>query len=577
MRDSLRPAGGERPGRPLRRVPLHGAPDDGRPGGPLGRPAGAPGAPAGAPLRGAEDEPRRGAHQGPHGDPNAGPNAGPHGDPHGSPPQGWRARLRGSLRGGPPGGLRGGLRLLSLRATFAVSFAAVTAVVTVVVGILSYSAAARLVRVDQQSVFAEVVQDLRDEVRQHRMTPDDFSSSAPGHDIVRPARTDVQVLGPDGGVLDSGSPDLPVTAHDLRIAASATAGKMVEHKDVVVADGVYRIATVALGDGRGAVQVAQEFSDTEDLLRALQQRTLMMMVIVVTAAGLFGWWLARRITRRLVILTSAAENVARTRQLGIEVPVTGHDEVGRLGRAFDRMLGRLAQSEEDQRRLVQDAGHELRTPLTSLRTNISLLRRIDELPAATREELVADLTQEARELTDLVNELVDLAAGQSDNEPPQHVDLADIAEDVVGLARRRTGREILLHVSGDTTTDGRPGMLQRALSNLVENAAKFDSICAGPIEIDVSGPARPGTVRVEVLDRGPGIEDEDLVRVFDRFYRAADARSLPGSGLGLSIVREVALAHGGAPFARRREGGGTVIGFTVGGAGDQAATGVRSS
>ncbi|MHB9859900.1 sensor histidine kinase [Streptomyces sp. YIM S03343] len=484
-------------------------------------------------------------------------------------PGGLRRRLRGRLRGG--------LKLLSLRTTFAVSFAAVTAAVTVVVGILSYNAAARLVRVDQQSVFAEVVQDLRDEVRQHQMVPDDFSSSAPGHDIVRPSRTDVQVLGPDGAVRDSGSPGLPVTARDLKIAAAFTAGKMVEHKDVAVDEGVYRIATVALGDGRGAVQVAQEFSDTEDLLRALQQRTLLMMLIVVTAAGLFGWWLAKRITRRLVILTSAAENVARTRQLGVEVPVTGYDEVGRLGRSFDRMLGRLAQSEEDQRRLVQDAGHELRTPLTSLRTNISLLRRIDELPPATREELVADLTQEARELTDLVNELVDLAAGQSDAEPPQHVDLADIAEDVAGLARRRTGRQIVLRASGDTTTDGRPAMLQRAMSNLVENAAKFDRGGAAPIEISVCGPARPGTVRVEVLDRGPGIAEEDLIRVFDRFYRAADARSLPGSGLGLSIVREVALAHGGAPYARHREGGGTVIGFTVGGAEEETAAGIRSS
>ena len=274
---------------------------------------------------------------------------------------------------------------------------------------------------------------------------------------------------------------------------------------------------------------------------------------------------ARRITRRLVVLTSAAEDVARTRRLGIEVPVAGLDEVGRLGRAFDRMLGRLAQSEEDQRRLVQDAGHELRTPLTSLRTNISLLRRIDELPPDTRDDLVADLTQEARELTDLVNELVDLAAGQSDTEPPQRVDLADIAEEVVGLASRRTGRQIVLRASGDTTTDGRPGMLQRAMSNLVENAAKFDRAGQAPIEVHIMGPARPGTVRVEVLDRGPGIAEGDLIRIFDRFYRAADARSLPGSGLGLSIVREVAMAHGGAPFAYRREGGGAVIGFTVGG------------
>ncbi|MBN0046589.1 HAMP domain-containing histidine kinase [Streptomyces actuosus] len=456
-------------------------------------------------------------------------------------------------------------RLVSLRTTFAVSFAAVTAAVTVLVGILSYSAAAGLVRVDQQSVFDEVVEDVRGEVRAHRMAPEDFFSSAPGHDVVRPARTNVQVLGPDGEVSDGGLPALPVTGTDREIAGAVAAGRLAESKDVDVGSDVFRVATVSLGGGRGAVQVAQEFSGTEDLLRSLQQRTLVTMAAVVLLAGLFGWWLARRITRRLVVLTDAAEDVARTRRLGVEVPVTGYDEVGRLGRAFDRMLGRLAQSEEDQRRLVQDAGHELRTPLTSLRTNISLLRRIDELPPETREELVADLGQEARELTDLVNELVDLAAGQSDSEPPQTVDLADVAEDVAGLARRRTGRRIVLRASGDTTVHGRPGLLQRAVSNLVENAAKFDRDGTAPIEITVAGPAVPGPVRVEVLDRGPGVADGDLLRVFDRFYRAADARSLPGSGLGLSIVREVALAHGGAPFAAQRDGGGSVIGFTVAG------------
>ncbi|MER6677562.1 HAMP domain-containing sensor histidine kinase [Streptomyces sp. NPDC000983] len=455
-------------------------------------------------------------------------------------------------------------RLASLRTTFAVSFATVTAAVTVLVGILSYSAAARLVRVDQQSVFDEVVQDVRNEVSARRMDPEDFSSTAPGHDLVRPARTDVQVLGPDGSVYDPGRPGLPVTDADRRIAAERPSGSWVVHADVDVGSDVYRIATVSLGDGRGAVQIAQEFSDTEDLLRALQQRTLILMSAVVIGAGLFGWWLARRITRRLIVLTSAAEDVARTRRLGIQVPVAGYDEVGRLGRAFDRMLGRLAQSEEDQRRLVQDAGHELRTPLTSLRTNISLLRRIDEFPPGTRDELVADLAQEALELTDLVNELVDLAAGQSDSEPPQRVDLADIAEDVAGLARRRTGRRIEVRAGGDTTADVRPGMVQRAMSNLVENAAKFDRGGTAPIEINVAGPAVHGTVRVEVLDRGPGITDDDLTHVFDRFYRATDARSLPGSGLGLSIVREVALAHGGATFAAHRPGGGSVIGFTVG-------------
>jgi two-component system, OmpR family, sensor histidine kinase MprB len=471
----------------------------------------------------------------------------------------------------------------SLRATFTVSFVAVACVVTVLVGILSYSAAARLVRVDQQTVFAEVVRDLRELVEQDRLGPEDFApsdSGGPRDDLIRSGRTDVQVLGPEGQILDKGDPGLPVRPADRRTAAARFAGTMVEHGEVEVGGGRYRVATVALGGGRGAVQVAQEFSDTEDLLRELQQRTLLFVSGVVLSAGLFGWWLARRQTRRLVQLAGAAEDVARTGHLGIQVPVTGRDEVGRLGRSFDRMLVRLAQSEEDQRRLVQDAGHELRTPLTSLRTNISLLRRIDELPARVREELVDDLAQEARELTDLVNELVDLAAGQSSTEPMQRVQLADIAEDVAATARRRTGREVAVRVEGDTTVEGRAGALQRAVSNLVENASKFDRAGTGAIEVVVArGPARgggdlvdlddvgqgdgPDVVRVEVLDRGPGVADCDLERIFDRFYRAADARSLPGSGLGLSIVRAVAAAHGGTPFAFRRAGGGLVIGFTV--------------
>lgn len=468
-------------------------------------------------------------------------------------------------------------RVSSLRATFTLSFAAVAAAVTVLVGFLSYDAAARLVRVDQQTVFAGVVQDLQEEVREQVLEPGDFAQSDPGHagaldKIVRPSRTDVQVLGPGGSVVDRGHPALPVAAVDRHAADASAAGTLAEHKEVEVGGNWYRVATVALGGGRGAVQVAQEFSDTEDLLNELQQRTVLLVAAVVIASGLFGWWLARRITRRLVRLAGAAEDVARTGRLGIQVPVAGYDEVARLGRSFDRMLGRLAQSEEDQRRLVQDAGHELRTPLTSLRTNISMLRRIDELPPAAREELVADLALESRELTDLVNELVALAAGRSDTEPVRRVDLGELAEDVAVVARRRSGRDIVVRVSGGTVVDGRPTALQRAVSNLVENAVKFDRGGEAVIEVVVAGSvagggAGGGGVRVEVLDRGPGIGEGDLERVFDRFYRAADARSLPGSGLGLSIVREVAAGHGGVPFARRRDGGGVVIGFTVGGEG----------
>ncbi|NEB74713.1 HAMP domain-containing histidine kinase [Streptomyces sp. SID14478] len=458
----------------------------------------------------------------------------------------------------------------SLRAKLAVSFAAVAAGVTALVGFLSYDAAARLVRVDQQAVFDAVVHDLRGQVRQQRLAPDDFTSGdgdhdGPREDLTRPAGTVVQVLGPGGTVLDAGGPKLPVPAAARGIADADTAGTAAEDDDVEIDDDAYRTATVALGDGRGAVQVAQEFSDTEDLLRELQKRTVLFAAAVVVAAGLFGWWLARRITSRLVRLAQSAEVVASTGRLDVAVPVAGRDEVGSLGRSFDRMLGRLARSVEDQRRLVQDAGHELRTPLTSLRTNISLLRRIEELPPAAREELVADLAEESRELTDLVNELVDLAAGKEDDEPVVALALAQTAEDVATLARRRTGRTITVRAEGDTTIAGRPAQLQRALTNLVDNAAKFDAGGTGPIEIAVTRSS--GGVRVEVLDRGPGLDEGDMDRVFDRFYRAPSARSLPGSGLGLSIVREVAAGHDGVPFAARRAGGGAVIGFTVRGVG----------
>ncbi|MFD8623100.1 ATP-binding protein [Streptomyces hygroscopicus] len=452
----------------------------------------------------------------------------------------------------------------SLRITFALSFAAVASVVTLLVGGLSYDAAAGLVRVDQRSAFDGVVRDLRGQVRGEkvilRQHPAESAVPVPydlRDDLRRISRMDVQVINGHGAVYDAGKPPLPVAGEDRRTAASRTAGTLVR-REIDIGGEQYRMATVAVGDANGAVQVAQQISDTEDLLRELQKRTALFVVAVILAAGLVGWWLAGRITRRLVRLTRVAESVAATGRMEVAVPVAGDDEVGRLGRAFDGMLGRLARSKDDQRRLVQDAGHELRTPLTSLRTNVSLLRRFEELPGPAREELLADLAGETRELTDLVNELVDLAAGQRDDEPRTEVSLTEVATTAVNLARRRTGREITLRADGDTRLTGRPATLQRAVSNLVENAAKFDRDGTGPVEVVISGR------RVEVLDRGPGIAEEDRERVFDRFYRAPGARSLPGSGLGLAIVREVALAHGGTVFARPRPGGGAILGFTVG-------------
>lgn len=314
---------------------------------------------------------------------------------------------------------------------------------------------------------------------------------------------------------------------------------------------------MALGEGRGAIRIAQRLSDTQTLLSQLRRYIVLLAGAVIVIATAAGWWLARRITRRLTRLAAITQEVASTGKLDLVVPVTGDDEIGRLGHSFHDMLGRLARAKQDQQRLVQDAGHELRTPLTSLRTNISILQRFGELPPETQADLLNDLNQEARELTHLVNELVELAAHERDDEEPGDLQLAELAEHVAATARRRTRRDILVYASPVVVTARRTA-LQHAISNLLDNAAKFDPDGSQPIELFADGS------RIEVRDHGPGIDEDDLERVFDRFYRAVATRALPGSGLGLAIVKDVALRHGGTPFAANRPTGGAIVGFTLG-------------
>jgi two-component system sensor histidine kinase MprB len=220
------------------------------------------------------------------------------------------------------------------------------------------------------------------------------------------------------------------------------------------------------------------------------------------------------------------------------------------------MLNALRRSREAQTQLVQDAGHELRTPLTSLRTNISLLRRGDELPPDVRSQVIDDLDTEARELSVLVDELVELATDQRRQERVTEIDLAALVEAVAERVRRRTGRDISVATTHPVAMHARPAALDRAVSNLVDNACKFsDPPTVVEVEVD-------GTV-VTVLDRGIGIPSDDLPRVFDRFYRSVGARSRPGSGLGLAIVSAVAEDHDGRVEVGPRDGGGTRVALVL--------------
>jgi two-component system sensor histidine kinase MprB len=239
----------------------------------------------------------------------------------------------------------------------------------------------------------------------------------------------------------------------------------------------------------------------------------------------------------------------------VVVPVDGADEAARLGSAFNEMVGALARSRQDQQRLVQDAGHELRTPMTSVRTNLYTLRGYDSLSSSERARVLADLESETEELSRLIDEVVEVATDRRSDEPVMPVDLVALVQRVARRWSARTGRAIEVRAE-PTTVQGRPAALRRAVGNLLENAAKFDG-SGSPIEV------RVGNGAVEVLDRGPGFSEADLPHVFQRFYRSTAARSTPGSGLGLSMVAEIAAVHGGTVWALDRPGGGASVGFVL--------------
>jgi two-component system, OmpR family, sensor histidine kinase MprB len=457
---------------------------------------------------------------------------------------------------------------MSLRSRFALAFALVGAVVAALVGVLSYQAASDRISAETDRTLASVstavaagqtqVLDAFVAVEPGRGPgPDRDGRRGPDHD--NDQQLIAQAVAPDGTTTHLGGRPVTLPVSDLTrtLAASGLPGQAVTTDIVVGLDG-YRQLTTVLDGGRGALQVAVDVDQTRRVLGGMANQITGFSLAVLLAAAGAGWLLARRITGRLVRLAGIAEEISGHGHLDREVPVDGRDEVGRLSAAFNTMLGRLAAARDAQDRLVQDAAHELRTPLTSLRTNASVLRRIAELSPAARDRLIDDVQGETRELSHLVDELVELALSGPSDDVQEPVALADAAHRTVERVQRRTGREVRLDADDSVVRGHRVG-LERALSNLLENAAKFDGDGREPIELHI----QRGTVTVS--DRGPGIEAGDTERVFDRFYRADTARGLPGSGLGLAIVRTVAEDHGGTVFARPRPGGGATVGFSVGG------------
>ena len=403
------------------------------------------------------------------------------------------------------------------------------------------------------------------ELTQHALNPDvSYENLSPnGGDFVAKVY-------PNGHTTLSSEP-LPIDSQIIAVAAGQRRGffrnvtlkaREVNSGHNVVLHARERVLPVAPGSEAlptgGAVVVAR---DIGYISRDLER--LRLVLILVSLGGIAVAAAAARLLSTATLapvrrLTEAAERIARTGDPSERVPAGGSDEMSMLGSSFNTMLAALEESLEMQRRFVADASHELRTPLTSLQTNIDVLRGRVELEPEQRRALLDDLHRESQEMRALIAGLLELArtGAQAEKEPFQ---LDELVED--SLERARSRFPAVTWETGalePTIVDGYPDRMERAVWNLLENAGKWSGD-GGSVEVSLAGG------ELEVRDHGPGFADEDRPLVFDRFYRSAAARSMPGAGLGLAIVREVAEVHGGTVVAENAQGGGALVRISLNG------------
>lgn len=446
---------------------------------------------------------------------------------------------------------------MSLRVRVALISASAVAIAIAIAAFVSYNAARReliaevdTTLYDRLEFIARVggFEDLIGDLPPVTTTPDDqslFSRPLRGFDAIffRAVRS-------DGTIAVTSTLDWPIGAEAQAVIAGDSDASL---RTVPVEGDNLRVLTVAVPGG--GLQFARSLLEVDSSLAGLARVLQLAAIVGMMVAGAVGFLIARGAARPIGELAAAAEYVAETQELAARIDVGRRDEIGRLAESFNSMLAALESSRQQQRRLVRDAGHELRTPLTALRTNTELLGRIDELPEDEQKRMLDDIDDEIKELSRLVGELVELAADAPvPTDVVEEVDLGDLVEQVVARYRRRTGRIIDVDTDGTVVT-GQSSQLKRAVSNLLDNADKW-SPPGAPVEVSVV------RGRVEVKDRGPGIDAADRPFVFDRFYRATRDRSTPGSGLGLSIVAKAAYEHGGSVFVADSSVG-AVVGFEI--------------
>jgi two-component system sensor histidine kinase MprB len=380
----------------------------------------------------------------------------------------------------------------------------------------------------------------------NRVEPEPFGAAS-GYVQVISAQGQVFVPGGQG----SAPSKIALTAGDRAIARRGSGTSLT---DRTVGGTKLRVLTLGTAPA-SAVMVAQPLTQVNNEL----SHVLLILALIgaggVVLAALLGALVARTALAPIVRFTERTEQLTGNLDLSHRLEVEGRDELARLAESFNGTLDALERSLQAQRHLIADASHELRTPISSLRANIQVLAEADRLAPEEQASLRADIVAELDELTALVGDVVELARGSAADGSVDDVRLDEVVLSTVASASRRADRdgEIGFDLALEPTiVRGQADRIGRAVSNLIDNARKWSPAGAN-VEIALADGV------LSVRDHGPGFQEADLPFVFDRFYRARDARKLPGSGLGLAIVRQAAEACGGFVEAHNAPGGGALL------------------
>ena len=313
----------------------------------------------------------------------------------------------------------------------------------------------------------------------------------------------------------------------------------------------------------GAVYAYDYDTEQAALLQSFRSNLLTISVMIALLVTGLSIMLSRMLTRQISGLLQAIRNV-REGAYSHRADASGTDEIAQIAAEFNSLTDRLQTTENARRRFVSDASHELKTPLAAIRLLTDSILQTDNMDMETVRDFVTDIGSEAERLSRITEDLLRLTRLDSNQvDPPEVVEVAPVLEQVMrmmSLLAQEKGTELTCQTGGDCRVLATKGEVHQVIYNLTDNAVKYSG-SHGSVRVELR---RDGNdVVLTVADNGPGIPEEDLPRVFERFYRVDKARSRAagGTGLGLSIVQDTVTKRGGTVSAANRPEGGAV--FTV--------------